>query len=200
MTAGASSPPPLHPPRVKPVARPFHHRIAPWLALPLLVSLTTGLAYRIGRSWFAMDKPTGQKILDVHTGTVLGEIPSHFYVAATGLGLLGLALSGAWLLVKSRAPSGPRRLHRLAAWVVLVPLIATASTGLGYHFGEAWLGLDAKTLKLLMNIHQGSWLGPTYRPFYVLLVGLGLLWLVVSGLGMLRKKPALAAKPAEPTR
>lgn len=179
------------------VARPLHHRIAPWLVAPLFLSLSTGLAYRIGRSWFGMAKPDGQRILDVHTGAVLGGGFSHLYTAATGLGLLTLAVSGAWLLWKSRARHGARRAHRAAAWLFLAPLVATSLTGLGYHFGKAWFGFSDGTLKLLMNIHQGSWLGPGLRPFYVILVGGGLLWLIVSGLATLRAKPK--PKPVTPS-
>jgi uncharacterized iron-regulated membrane protein len=106
--------------------------------VPLLISLTTGIAYRVGRSWFGMEKPAGQRILNFHTGMVLGETTSLLYTAVTGLGLLALALSGAWLLWRSRASRGARRWHRTAAWLLLPPLLATSITGLGYHFGELW--------------------------------------------------------------
>ncbi|MGB6219513.1 PepSY domain-containing protein [Haloferula sp.] len=172
----------------KRIARPLHRRLALWLVAPLLVSLITGILYRVGRSWFGMEKPTGQKILDFHTGMVLGESASMIYTAFTGLGLLVLALSGARLLLRSRASRGARGRHRLAAWALLIPLIATSVTGLGYHFGGHWFGWDESTLKLLMNIHQGSWLGPVLRPFYILFVGGGLLMLIVTGVAMLRSK------------
>ena len=170
----------------KRIARPIHRRLALWLVVPLLISLTTGIIYRVSRSWFGMEKPTGQRVLDFHTGMVLGETFSVLYTAFTGLGLLVLALSGARLLLGSRASKGARGRHRMFAWVLLPPLIATAVTGLGYHFGGLWFGWEEGTLKLLMTIHQGSWLGPTLRPFYILLVGGGLLMLIITGVGMLR--------------
>jgi hypothetical protein len=172
----------------KRIARPLHRRLAPWLVAPLLISLSTGIIYRVGRSWFGMEKPTGQRILDLHTGMVLGETASLLYAAFTGLGLLVLAVSGARLLLGSRASRGARGRHRLAAWMLLPPLIATSVTGLGYHFGGLWFGWEEGTLKLLMSIHQGSWLGPTLRPFYILLVGGGLLMLIITGVAMLRSK------------
>ena len=43
----------------KRIARPLHRRIALWLVVPLLISLSTGIFYRVGRSWFGMEKPTG---------------------------------------------------------------------------------------------------------------------------------------------
>ena len=33
-----------------------------------------------------------------------------------------------------------------------------------------------------MTIHEGAWLGPSLKPFYVLLLGLGLLVLAATGL------------------
>jgi len=57
-----------------------------------------------------------------------------------------------------------------------------------------------------MALHEGEWLrawfGPTGETLYVLLNGLGLLWMVASGAGLLvqrwrRARPAPAA-PAPP--
>ena len=177
---------------VKPIARPLHRRLAPWLIAPLVVSAATGLLYRIGRSWFGLDRETGHEILDVHSGAWLGETGSSIYIAATGLGLLTLCVTGAWLLWRSRAKSGARRLHRIVAWALLAPLTATALSGMAHHFGEVWFNWDKETMKTLMSIHQGSWLGPKLRPFYVLLVGGGLLVLIASGLGLLWPQKAKA--------
>ncbi|MEO0055012.1 MAG: hypothetical protein RLZZ50_959 [Verrucomicrobiota bacterium] len=182
---------------VNPIARPFHRRLAPWLIAPLVVSAATGLLYRLGRSWFGLDRETGHAILDVHSGAWLGDTGSSLYLAATGLGLLALCGSGAWLLWRSRAKSGTRRIHRVVAWALLAPLTATALSGMAHHFGELWFDWEPATMKTLMSIHQGSWLGPKLRPFYVLWVGGGLLVLIASGLGMLwpRKARANAEKP-----
>ena len=182
---------------VKPLARPLHRRLAPWLIAPLVISASTGLFYRLGRSWFGLDREAGHAILDVHSGVWLGETGSSIYVAATGLGLLALCATGAWLLWRSSAKAGARRLHRVVSWVLLAPLAATALSGLAHHFGELWFDWEQDTMKTLMSIHQGSWLGPKLRPFYVLLVGGGLLMLIVSGLGLLwpRKVRASAEKP-----
>lgn len=173
---------------VKPLARPLHRRLAPWLIAPLIISAATGLLYRLGRSWFGLDRETGHAILDVHSGVWLGETGSSIYLAATGLGLLALCATGAWLLWRSRAKTGARRLHRVVSWVLLAPLAATALSGLAHHFGELWFDWDPETMKTLMSLHQGSWLGPKVRPFYVLLTGSGLLVLIASGLGLLRPR------------
>lgn len=170
------------------IARPLHRLLSPWLVLPLFVSAATGMAYRFGRTWFGIEKPVGARILEFHTGAAFGEIYETAFMAVSGLGLLALTVSGGWLLWRSRAKQGARRWHRVAAWGMLPPLLATSVTGLGYHFGEAWFGFEKDTLKLLMNIHQGSWLGPKLRAFYILLVGGGLLTLMGTGVALLMKK------------
>ena len=187
---------------MKLAARSLHRRLAPWLLLPLAVAAITGLTYRVGRTWFGMSKETGHQVLDAHTGAWLGGAGEQIYVALTGLGLLALAVGGAFLLRTGRARGGARGGHRVAAWALLAPLFITATTGLGYYFGEAWLGLDHTSLKPLLSLHQGSWLGPTLRPFYVLLVGGGLLYLLGSGAAMLRRRsrPAqVADRPSDAT-
>lgn len=41
-----------------------------------------------------------------------------------------------------------------------------------------------------MDLHQGAWLGDALKPVYVVLVGLGLVVLLVSGFTMLRRARA----------
>lgn len=56
--------------------RNLHRLIAPWLALPLAVTLATGIAYRTGWAWFGMGKETGGKVLEenpLRTGS--GQFP-----------------------------------------------------------------------------------------------------------------------------
>ncbi|MCX6937754.1 MAG: PepSY domain-containing protein [Verrucomicrobia bacterium] len=178
---------------MKPVSRPLHRSLSPWLAAPLILVALTGLTYRIGRSWFGMPKEVGNQVLDFHTGMWLGKGASLVYTSMVGFGLLALTISGAVLLWKSRAKTGSRRWHRIVAWVLVLPLFASASTGLLHHYGELVFGFEKDTQSLLMNIHQGNWLGPKGRPFYILWVGLGLLTLVVTGVSMLRRKTSVTA-------
>lgn len=157
----------------------------------MLVTLATGVLYRTGRAWFGMGKETGGRVLDIHAGAWLGQTGSVLYVLIVGAGLLGLVASGFYLVLKSRAKGNPRRFHRILGAVFLLPLTASAVTGIAFKVGEEWLHLPDSTLGLLMNIHQGSWLGPQVRPFYVLAIGLGLLSLSLTGIqmtGIFRKK------------
>ncbi len=181
---------------MKPVSRPLHRRLSPWLAAPLILFAVTGMTYRIGRSWFGMSKDVGHQVLDFHTGMALGKGASLAYTSIVGLGLMALVISGAALLWKSRAKQGVRQWHRIVAWMLVLPLFASATTGILHHYGELVFGFEKETQSLLMTIHQGNWLGPKGRPFYILWVGLGLLTLVVTGLSMLRRKTSVTAPKA----
>jgi len=89
---------------------------------------------------------------------------------------------------------------------VLLPLLLTVATGVGYRLLRDWGGLDRDGAHGLMALHEGEWLrawfGPTGETLYVLLNGLGLLWMLASGAGLLvqrwrRARPAPVA-PAPP--
>ncbi|MFQ6537991.1 hypothetical protein [Aphanothece stagnina] len=85
-----------------------------------------------------------------------------------------------------------RQAHAALAPVVLLPLLLTVSTGLGYRLLRDWGGLGRDQAHGLMVLHEGEWLrqwfGPNGETLYVLLNGLGLLWMLVSGGGMAVQK------------
>lgn len=68
--------------------------------------------------------------------------------------------------------------------IVLLPLFITVFTGVAYRLGKSWLGLSRDQVHFLMVIHEGEYLGQTLEPIYVLLNGLGLLWMLITGLTM----------------
>jgi len=178
--------------------RKVHHLISPWLFILLFVTLATGVIYRVGRAWFDMSRPTGNKVLSIHAGEWLGEATSPYYVIFIGGGLLALLVTGLVLAVQSRAKAGPRRMHRLLGLILLLPLAASAITGILFKLGEDWYHFPEGTLDILMSIHQGSWLGKTMRPFYVLFVGLGLLALGLYGLRLTKLFPRRKAPASQP--
>ncbi|MFO7630466.1 MAG: peptidase [Prochlorococcaceae cyanobacterium] len=81
-----------------------------------------------------------------------------------------------------------RRAHAALAPVVLLPLLLTVCTGLGYRLLRDWGGLSRDQAHLLMVLHEGEWLrhwfGPNGETLYVLFNGLGLLWMLASGGGL----------------
>ncbi|MEN9469106.1 MAG: hypothetical protein RL630_839 [Verrucomicrobiota bacterium] len=81
-----------------------------------------------------------------------------------------------------------RRFHRSFS-PFLFPLVAvSAVTGIAYRAGKKWFGMDGQTGQTVMEWHTGEWLGPLLSPFYVLLVGGGLLFLVFTGATILLQK------------
>lgn len=83
------------------------------------------------------------------------------------------------------SPAPYRRLHGLIAPVVLTPLLLTVCTGMAYRLLKDWAGLSNDQVHLLMVLHEGEWLGSWFKSVYVLLNGLGLLWMLATGAGML---------------
>jgi len=175
-------------------SRLFHRWFAPWLFLLLAVSAITGVAYRAGKTWFGLNGGTGQSIMEIHTGEWIHPAFSPFYVLIVGGGLLLLLSSGAVLLRQQTRAQGARLWHRIFGLILILPLTATAVTGILYKLGQEWFDFSEDTSRLLMVIHEGRWLGPTLRPFYVTLLGLGVLALGSFGLRLVRfprRKPTV---------
>lgn len=178
--------------------RKLHRQIAPILFLPLMVSTLTGISFRLGRSWFQIPHEVSNILLVIHQGEYLGQPLVPIYVLLVGTGALGLLTTGVTMLIQGqRRPSRPKRgftgrqIHRLVAPILCLPLFATATTGIAYRLGQNWFGLGQPQISLLLRIHQGSYLGPILRHFYVLFLGLGLLVLLTTGInmtGILRKR------------
>ena len=74
-----------------------------------------------------------------------------------------------------------RQLHRWVAPFVVLPLLVSLTTGVGYRIARDWGGLSRDQVHWLMSLHEGEWLGPRLEPVVVLLNGLGLLWMLATG-------------------
>lgn len=78
-----------------------------------------------------------------------------------------------------------RQAHALLAPIVLAPLLLTACTGVAYRVLRDWLGWGRDQAHGLMVLHEGEWLrglvGRHGETVYVLLNGLGLLWMLGTG-------------------
>ena len=186
---------------MSPAFRKFHRAVAPWVILPLAVTALTGMGYRLGKAWFGWDKTLGGLAMDLHTGEWLGRIGSAVYLGLTGIALLLLIGTGATLLLSGRSKNLMRLSHRFLALVLMLPLTASAVTGLAYKFGEEFFHLPDEAGEFLMTIHEGAWLGKQLKPFYVLFLGLGLLALLGTGFrltGLFRRKSPPTAPRSAP--
>ncbi|MFM7455049.1 MAG: peptidase [Vulcanococcus sp.] len=81
-----------------------------------------------------------------------------------------------------------RRWHAAAAPIVLTPLLLTVCSGMAYRLLKDWGGLERDQVHWLMVLHEGEWLGPAGEPVYVLLNGLGLLWMLGTGVTLLSQR------------
>lgn len=90
-------------------------------------------------------------------------------------------------------PLPARKLHRLFSPLLLLLLAASAVTGIAYRAGKKWFGMDGQTGQAVMEFHTGEWLGPAVAPFYVLLSGAGLLFILLTGLLLARRSRAKGA-------
>jgi uncharacterized iron-regulated membrane protein len=177
---------------IKKQSRTLHRKVALIAMLPLLVTTLSGIGYRLGRSWFGGTDTFGSWMMALHEGRYLGRSLVPFYVLLTGLGLIELLATGIVMFLARRrsttqraSKQNSRWFHRVLAPIASVPILATVLTGMGYRLGRAWFGLSDTQAEILMIIHQGSWLGSTLRPFYVLFVGLCLIILLVTGFRMM---------------
>ena len=163
-------------------ARSLHRRLAPVIMLPLVLTVLSGMAFRVGRSWFGLSGDFGRWMMAVHEGRYLGEPLVPLYVLSVGLALLAMIGSGLSLLGRGKL----RSWHARLAPLLVAPLLVSAITGISFRLGKAWFALPAPAARWLLQLHQGSYLGKDLRVFYVLLLGLGALALLGTGLGMTR--------------
>jgi hypothetical protein len=171
-----------------PAFRKLHRRLSPYLFVLVAVSAVTGVAYRAGKKWFGMDGQTGQSVMEWHTGEWLGPSLSPLYVLLTGTALLFLLATGAAMLWPRAGKGAVRTWHRILGGVLLLPLAATAVTGMLYKAGQTWFGISEETARLLMTIHEGAWLGRGLKVYYSVALGCGLLALGFFGLALLRRR------------
>jgi hypothetical protein len=180
--------------------RRFHRKLAPIIIIPLLLSAFSGIAYRIGRSWFGLSDNFGDFMMVIYEGKFLGKPLVPVYVLLVGVGLIAIIVTGVSMIRKRKKYSqsesisvklNARLLHGSLTPVFFLPLLVSASTGIIYRLGTAWLGLSAEQAEFFLSIHQGSYLGKDLRTLYVLVVGLGLLAIIATGIqmtGILRKR------------
>lgn len=182
--------------------RKLHRQIAPIIFIPLLLTTLTGVVYRLAESWFGLEGDASEIFMVIHQGGYLGKKLRVFYVLLLALGTIGIIVSGL-MMTKFFGANRPerqgtkldfRKVHRIAAPIIFLPLAVSTVTGLIYRIGRTWFNMSKDVGEIFLNIHQGEYLGDFLMPIYVLLVGLGAIMMLVSGInmtGIFRKKRQL---------
>ncbi|MDJ1179938.1 PepSY domain-containing protein [Roseofilum sp. BLCC_M91] len=172
--------------------RTIHRKVAPILFLPLMISALSGIGYRLGKSWFGMSGETADIFMIFHQGEYLGDALKPIYVLLLGIGLIGMIITGV-TMSRFWQPSNPkassslpafRQIHRKFAPIIFLPLALSAFTGIFYRIGKSWFGMSSEQAEIFMEIHQGEYFGDFGKPIYVLLVGLGLIAMLATGIKM----------------
>ncbi|KKI99103.1 hypothetical protein [Prochlorothrix hollandica] len=81
--------------------RKLHGTLAPFVLLPLVVTVTTGVTYRIGKDWFGWTRDQVHWLMVIHEGEYWGKTLEPFYVLFNGLGLLWMVVTGAAMAVRN---------------------------------------------------------------------------------------------------
>ncbi len=83
--------------------RKLHRTIAPIVLLPLIITVTTGMTYRIGKDWFGWTRDQAHILMVIHEGEYFGDQGKSIYVLLNGLGLIVMLATGATMLL-NQAP------------------------------------------------------------------------------------------------
>lgn len=172
--------------------RKLHRKIAPILFIPLVLTALTGTIWSIVVNWLHIDEEAVDILMNIHQGEYLGSQLRPIYVLLVGLGLLGLIVTGLITIKRTgrRPPARERislkfrKIHRIAAPIIFLPLALSSITGITYRLGRSWFGISREQGEIFLSIHQGEFLGDFFQPIYVLLVGLGLIAMLATGIYM----------------
>ena len=115
--------------------------------------------------------------------------PDESGIERNHLDVSGQAINGCSPPVPASKPKSLavrlRQAHAALAALVIPPLLVTVVTGVSYRLVRDWGGLDRDRAHVLMVLHEGEWLtrwfGSDAETVYVLLNGMGLLWMLATG-------------------
>ena len=78
--------------------RELHRSMAPLVLAPLLVTVMSGVSYRLARDWFGATSDQVHWLMVVHEGEWLGETLEPIVVLLNAIGLLWMLITGAVIL------------------------------------------------------------------------------------------------------
>ncbi|EAQ73672.1 hypothetical protein BL107_10027 [Synechococcus sp. BL107] len=80
--------------------RELHQRIAPFVLLPLFVTVCSGVGYRLARDWFGASREQVHWLMTLHEGEWLGPTLEPVVVLMNAIGLLWMLITGLALLIE----------------------------------------------------------------------------------------------------
>ena len=80
--------------------RELHQRIAPFVLLPLFVTVCSGVVYRLARDWFGASREQVHWLMTLHEGEWLGPTLEPVVVLMNAVGLLWMLITGLALLIE----------------------------------------------------------------------------------------------------
>ena len=78
-----------------------------------------------------------------------------------------------------------RKYHRIVAPILFLPLLVTVITGVGFDLAEELFHAPDNVKETIISIHKGGYLGEKLSILYVILNGLGVVVMLITGLLML---------------
>ncbi|WP_199248994.1 PepSY domain-containing protein [[Phormidium] sp. ETS-05] len=173
------------------IFRQIHRQIAPIVFIPLFLSAITGIAYSLGKSWFDLPRESTHIFMVIHEAEYFGKYLEPIYVLFLAIGIITMIVTGLTMARSfSKKPKitkwNYRTMHRMVAPIFFLPLLVSATTGVAYRISRSWLGMSRSEADIFLVIHEGKYLGEIFQPIYVLLVGLGLVSIIITGVSMIR--------------
>ena len=80
--------------------RELHRSVAPFVLAPLLVTVFSGVSYRLARDWFGASREQVHWLMVVQEGEWLGSMLDPMVVLLTAIGLLWMLITGMVLLIE----------------------------------------------------------------------------------------------------
>ena len=74
--------------------RKWHSTLAPIIMLPLMMTVSTGVIYRLSKDWFGLSRDQVHFLMTIHEGEYLGHTLEPFYVLFNALGVLWMLVTG----------------------------------------------------------------------------------------------------------
>ncbi len=81
------------------LARQLHRWLAPWVLLPLLITASTGVSYRLAKDWGGFSREQVHWLMAIHEGEWLGQQAEPFFVLLNACGLIWMLITGSSLLM-----------------------------------------------------------------------------------------------------